>query len=550
VAVLTYLWKILEAIDQPDLVRLILEYLLAITEHPDVLDPGLENRPNGTISETQHLASSFFSVVDLCLGSLKSTKMESNTAALRLVDVIIRKHHRYAFSTLLKTNHIKTDKITRLISSVPQDVTQYLQTAADLAGCAGMDDSYEMCLKDAFAMIECHNCRQKDTVFDEEQEYLHDSYTRFEEDNLHSIRSDDPVFGALRGLLDSFLTNDVETNLCLTSTITNVAACPYTRLEDFIVGANRPNTSSSELDQANVETNSPRFKGSDQDDSEEYRYQRFIDSAREHKHLQKADAPVYSSIQKLLNRLRALEHDIPDIFTLVEKRKEALQSSLSFEDPTQSTLSAQAARRFSTYSQQIEQTMTTPRKGLGSPQISPRKQRPAPATPASRTVTPMSSYTSLRTKSPSPSRRGSLVASALTPLARLFGGVRRLSNSPKPLSPRPSLLFGRGDTPTSLALSESMSTPQKSSNYLISFLGDEDVVVRDRSQSGDATEPPSGETGEGEGINDDEDSETTTKEVSLDLILTNAVILQEFAIELAAVIQVRGSFIKWEINFP
>jgi len=112
------------------------------------------------------------------------------------------------------------------------------------------------------------------------------------------------------------------------------------------------------------------------------------------------------------------------------------------------------------------------------------------------------------------------------------------------------LLFGRGDNPTGLALGEAVSTSQKSSNYMVSFTGNGDeIVVRDLSQSGNVTESRGEEGGDNEETNNDEETETTMKEVSLNLVLTNAVILQEFATELAAIIHVRGSFVKWEVQF-
>lgn len=526
VAVLTYLWKILEAIDQTDLVQLILEYLLASAERPQTPKHPQEGRHlTEPLTKTQSIPSapSFFSVVDLCLASLNSSNSEAVTAALRVVDVIIRKHHRFAFSTLLKTSQSLSDKSRRTIGSITQDVKAYLQMAINMDRGLELDESYERCLKDALAMVECHKCLEKEQA-------------------AQNMRQDDPLLKVLQGLLTSFLTNAVETNLCLTSTITNLAACQFTRLEKLLVAEDELDSTHNESKNTDVESTKSVHHTQEDEDSEEERYRRFKRSLEIIKTQKRDEALVFAIVERLMKRLESLSSKLPNVSALISHRRKALQRSLRQEDDTQSSLFAQDTRELSTSSRAGH---ATPRTLPATPQLSPRKAR-APPAPPSRTVTPMSSQNSLRTKSPSPSRRPSLVASALTPLARLFG-VQRLSSSPssasKTLSPRPSLLFLREEARATSLQEDFAPEAQSSPTYVIGFPhGTNQASVRRQSRAGT-------DQVQSEHHGDGEDASNLTKEASLDLVLTNAVILQEFVMELAAVIHVRASFVDSEIQF-
>lgn len=524
--------------------QLILEYLLAIAEEHKSYDlEHAEERPLAT-ERTGSIVPAFFSMVDLCLASLRSSNRETVASALRLVNTITKKHHQYAYSTLLQTDHVSDNEIYRTLSVATQDVDSYLQFASNIGGAADMNETYENYLRDALAALESHGCpHQVRSLPNCDEDVVNpDVLDHGSRGRLRLVRLEDPLFHVLQQLLGSFFINDVETNLCLTNTITNLASCPYTRLEGWLSGHNGLDIH-QDLIESDRNTGRTLNTG---ESSEEQRYNSFKRSLRGSQHSPNSTGCIYTILQGLATQLISVKSKIPNMTTKFAQCKEKLQRLLSYEDNNYPTLFERSVRRTS---ESLQSGQNTPQRRSETPQISPKKIRD-PATPRNRMLTPMTSNTSLRAKSPSPSRRTSLVGSALTPLAKLFG-MQRLSSSPtstsKPLSPRPSFIFGRGNTfSTPLQNASTSLDPEQPSKWMVSFPDQSnEVVVREGQSPDDSTNGPCGELDNDERHN----GEGLAREVGLDLILTNAVILQEFAIELAAIIHVRASYLDWEIRW-
>jgi hypothetical protein len=153
VAVLTYLRRILESLDHPDMINLILHYLLAL---PEAINPS-ETDPHTPIGDARRRKSKdlatmvastkgdnaatplLFNLVDLVLACLRSRNQQTIQTTLQLVSAILKRHHRYAVITLLRTEVLPLSNTHRTIGAHEQEV-QYLM---DLAGSVGGQDNFD-----------------------------------------------------------------------------------------------------------------------------------------------------------------------------------------------------------------------------------------------------------------------------------------------------------------------------------------------------------------------------------------------------------------------
>ncbi|KAK4989020.1 hypothetical protein LTR28_001639, partial [Elasticomyces elasticus] len=154
VAVLTYLRNMLEAINHPDLIHMILHYLLAIPENTKSR-PRLTRSPTTTrrkaslilLTEPKNADDRsdpiLFNLVDLILNSMVSRNQETAFSALKLTSAIFGKHRNYAISTLVRTSPAGTGGSQRTVGALHLEMEEYLALAAAIGGEDGMDEAYE-----------------------------------------------------------------------------------------------------------------------------------------------------------------------------------------------------------------------------------------------------------------------------------------------------------------------------------------------------------------------------------------------------------------------
>lgn len=234
VAVLTYVRVILDTLEHPDIIHLILSYLMALPEKLPT-SPQASKTPNVVrhrrsldlltmaIKADSKPSPTLFNLVDLILTSLKSRSNQTVAATLRLVSIILRKHHSYSISTLLKVKHVDEDTPQRTIGAHTKEMNIFFDMINAI--CPGGDsgsDSYEAYLKDNLELLECHPCSAKALEIKSPQENpsVNNLYT-------HTLRLDDPLLKIVLELLSTFFLNSVETNLILTCVITDLATCCY-----------------------------------------------------------------------------------------------------------------------------------------------------------------------------------------------------------------------------------------------------------------------------------------------------------------------------------
>lgn len=254
VAVLTYLRRILEALDHPDMINLILHYLLALPDAnasaASITEPSVSAaRKRKSLDLATMMAAKaessysplLFNLVDLIHSCLKSQNRQTVCVTLQLLAAILKRHHRYAIVTLLHTEGVFGESTHRTRGAHEQEVEFLTTLAESVGGQENFDDLYDNVLKDTMARLEGHPCSLK-LVAPKINPHNHklpeipDSLPGAPRDvPHHTISPDDRLLNSLFDTLESFFMNPVETNLCLTETIIDLAVCGYVGIEGWFL---------------------------------------------------------------------------------------------------------------------------------------------------------------------------------------------------------------------------------------------------------------------------------------------------------------------------
>ncbi|MCJ1350909.1 MAG: hypothetical protein MMC33_000891 [Icmadophila ericetorum] len=172
VAVLTYLRHILESIDRSDLVRSILYYLLGIDKKPAEPKPLARpatlarHRKSETLLQTLSMnvdqpSPDLFNLVDLLFINLRGKSQQTITTSLQLCSTLLGKQHLHASSALIRTNYSSVKVEERTIRSHKGHTNTLLCTAWDIDDSAELEKSYERYLQDSSCLIESHPCSKQ-----------------------------------------------------------------------------------------------------------------------------------------------------------------------------------------------------------------------------------------------------------------------------------------------------------------------------------------------------------------------------------------------------
>ncbi|ROW01863.1 hypothetical protein VMCG_05638 [Cytospora schulzeri] len=442
VAVLTYLRQILEALDHPDMINLILHYLLGlpdiVTEEPEASSNSVSKaRKRKSMDLATMMASKsdeaadplLYTLVDLILACLRSPSHQTIHVTLQLVSAIIKRHHRYAVTTLVRTENLYGDVPHRTIGAQQQELEFLMSLAGTIGGQEDFDDVYENILRDTKARIESHPCSLKLTVpkisiNNHKLPSVPDSLPGApREVRPHTIRSDDPLLGILLDHLEVFFLNPVETNLGITETLFDLALCGFMNLEGWLL--RHPD---KYIYDANDTYQPPSPRGEDEDPLDMDLGELLSDDPIKIDEISKCRRrPTWtsSSLPRLLKTLQllsdqviAFRETIPRFNDLLQQRRESFQ---------------------------IADSAATPM---------PRRVQPQPGTPGSGTpgVAPSSMHTS---RSGSPQRAGGLEGFAQRILKDLNElGAPTRTNSPRghnlaiPGGPPMSAGFGLASPPS------------------------------------------------------------------------------------------------------
>ncbi|KYK57132.1 DNA polymerase epsilon subunit C [Drechmeria coniospora] len=357
VAVLTYLRRILESLDHPDMINLILHYLLAL---PD-MGPS-EERESSSISDARLRKSMdlatmmaersddaatplLFNLVDLILACLRSRNQQTIHVTLQLVSAILKRHHRYAIITLLKTELLPRDASERTVGAHEQEIDYLMSLAGSIGGSDNLDDVYANVLKDTMSRLESHPCSLKIvaprvSTNNRELPAIPDTPLGVPRGvRTHTLRVDDPLLNAMLDLLRTFFINPVETNLSVSETVVDLACCGYMRIDGWF--ARSPKTYSFADEEAADDVTDATSVASDGPESlsaalEARRGPRDAEAER----LEAVDRcrrrPLWSQdaaprllrvLQALCDQVESYKMSIPRFEELLQQRREAFETA-------------------------------------------------------------------------------------------------------------------------------------------------------------------------------------------------------------------------------
>jgi hypothetical protein len=519
VAVLTYLRRILNALDHPELVHMILHYLLAL---PDSGADGRPRTPRSPVAlqrrkslmllsqpenDDDRMNPSLFNLVDLILTSTESRNPQTVISALKLMTVILGKNHSYAVGTLLKVLDIHHKEPQRTVGALDAEMDTYLSLAISMAGEPGVDEAYESHLKDTLSHLESHPCSLRMLSLADAGVHSPEFFAidGARDVNLHYILPEDPLLRSLLRLLSQFFTNDVETNLALTEAFIQLGSCAKLRLEGWI---------SVEPSRYLFPPESEHEEGGESED-----FSRDIAMAERQPTWTSQNAPaIISCLSSLKSQIEALRGGVPDFEQHLANRKQAFHVHEEITEAMKSTTPQSKSTRPSA---------DLP-AGTWTPQI-PKHVLESSSTPS-------------RAQSPRGRKEGLDVRQTPTasPTASSRFGGQTLISSPIPsrgLSPAP-----KGQRQTTL-MADVLSN--------LAEVADVEALKRrirfrkgPDEQSFEVVLNPAAEDSQG----GEEAGEDDFKDASLGHILTNILILQEFVLELAALLQVRASLFG-EVRF-
>jgi len=235
-AVISHLYRLLQALEHYQLVDRILGYLLASMNMP--LEPREKGHRRQRMSVSRrksidHLKAlsevadtpspNLFNLLDLMVMSLKSSHPETVNACLKLLSVIVSKHHCHVLSSLFRLEPASNLQLQRGINQFNSNLIQLFDYATAISEYEGMDNSYQGALIDSQIILEQHSC-------------LSNSPDEIDQDHRDlSIGRDCKLFGAIVSLLRNFFANDTITNLYLTEAIIAVTACEHFALVGWLL---------------------------------------------------------------------------------------------------------------------------------------------------------------------------------------------------------------------------------------------------------------------------------------------------------------------------
>lgn len=599
VAVLTYLRRILESLDHPEMINLILHYLLAL---PDALASSQKTsrtavsdaRKRKSMDLTRMMLEKaeepatplLFNLVDLVLSCLRSRNQQTIRVALQLVSAILKRHHRYATFTLLRTDVLPNKGDRRTVGAHEQEIDFFTTLAGSIGGKADFDEIYSYLLKDTTSRLESHPSSLRLIT----PQALADKHNPSEpagawrDAQHHALRPEDPLSGVVTKLVETFFLNPVETNLSLTETIADLAACGNINLEGWL--ARSPDTYAYEEEKEGVEqedgspvtastpvSTSASAAGQPQENTDdmlsdsldEQQRLKSMERCRSRPKWESARLPrILHVLKSLTDQVATYREKIPRFEELLEQRRNAFQTAEAMlETPSLPVRTA---------SQKGPRTPERPSldeaRGTGSP------SRPSGLEVFAQRFLSELSELGTPSRSGSPKGRKEQKRRTGTPASSVFPGGARTSTPNNTRTPPPEFnanssdarrsgsrrAFSPAGTGTDVGATPGEQDPVAQSQASAFAAIDQSILARRVGLSDDRVKPipfnphkeapPASVTDEAEtsmvdqyddgGSTAEPDTSPSEQTVSVSHVLTNVIILQYFLLELASLMQVRA----------
>lgn len=308
---MTYLCRILDSVDQGELVHRILHFLLASSPKPEQqMDMSASRRKSLNVlaalsSEADQPSPSLFNLRDLALLGLQSANRQTVLATLRLLNVVLQRHHPFARSLIHTIPSQPTRQ--RSVGAFNAELEQLLSMATSLVTEPSLNESYDNYVADATWVLESRLCLP---VSDEEAEKVVPL--------PQQLQQDDPIVQGLLTCVDTFFTNSVIVNLALTGVMMSLASSHLFSLDGWVL-----------VDPACYDNPSSESESSDAFARVRQAYQ--VPTRPPN------TAPTLTySLQKLVDQVRQWQKDIPDFDVLVAARRELLHQGERPQTPVRS----------------------------------------------------------------------------------------------------------------------------------------------------------------------------------------------------------------------
>ena len=238
-SVITYLYRILIALEHPAMIQRILEYLLATRERSlEMASPSkrrhrmsLSRRKSmnqlAALAETREDPSpNLFNLLDLIVMSLKSKNSQTIVATFKLLSVILQRHHLFVGTSLFKTRFLIEDTPRWTVPALNKQMAIFFALASEIARLPTMNESYENALNDVSQLLESHSCSLQQC--DNGIEALAGAQKQ-------ALVMDCALNKEIRELLSTFFVNSTMTNLALTESIISLACCKLVSLSGWFI---------------------------------------------------------------------------------------------------------------------------------------------------------------------------------------------------------------------------------------------------------------------------------------------------------------------------
>ncbi|KAE8150369.1 Retinoic acid induced 16-like protein-domain-containing protein [Aspergillus avenaceus] len=476
-AVLTYLYRILGSIDQDDLVHRILHYLLASPSDIETssarrgVDMSMSRRKSLDVlaalsEEAAKPSPSLFNLRDLALLGLQSANRQTVLATLRLMAVILQRHHTFARS-LIRTVPGQYAK-QRTVGAMNVELSELMSMATSIVDDPTLNDSFENYLKDASWILESHL-------------YVPPAETDLGDDGPLEIRQEDPIVQELLNCLDTFFTNSVIVNLALTEVLMSIASSHLISLDGWLL------VDPIKYHYENQET----FEAGSNPILEQ------IHRAYAEPSWSTTDTPTLTAaLQKLVQQIQEWRKDMPDFDILIAARRDLLHQ----DDPETDANRAQRLSQMPARSSPDRQSRTAP---VDSEIGTPRGR---------------SSLLYDATATPSPGRDDAAES-------------RESSEAPDSRDSSTPRTTAAEELKKRLAKPFQLDHPHKAT-----------AVSED-------AEPAADDAGEGETETENAIIDEEPRSATLGHVLTNVIILYEFLLEVAAMVQARSTLFG-EAGYP
>ncbi|KAK3718561.1 hypothetical protein LTR37_005065 [Vermiconidia calcicola] len=331
VAVLTYMTTMLESLEHPDLMHMMLAYLLAVdggnSAKADAVDsPAKPPRSPTTLRRRQSLMlltapkdpddavePTLFNLVDLIMNNISSKNSQSVFAALKLTSTLLNRQRSLALGAVLKVQSAKRSSVARTAGALDLELEKFTELVTSLHEHYGLEDAYSGLVDDVRLAIEAQIPFAPPTSQPDPQ--------KDEMAGRYRLSPNDHLLRELRTLLRTFFTNSVDVNLALTQTIISIAQCVELRLDSWLA-----------FDPAIYsffdESSSPQKAWQTYLDKEEDAAFAALQQAARRPAWSDDDAPMlYQAIKALSLELDDVRTAVPNLDQLILGRKNMLQAT-------------------------------------------------------------------------------------------------------------------------------------------------------------------------------------------------------------------------------